>query len=108
MTKLFEKKNPSDLRSVRRPILLTKEEDEKIRHSANIRNLSVAEFIRRAALGRKADVRYETEIVLQLSDVVRAIRAIHKAMVEHKIVPPEEIWGPVMDSAEAAMLRISK
>lgn len=81
---------------------------DTIKNSASIRNLSVSEFIRRAALGRKADVRYETEIVLQLSDVVRAIRAIHKAMVDHNLVPPEEIWGPVMDAAEAAMLRISK
>ena len=106
MTNLFKKKNPSDLRSIRRPILLTKEEDEKIRHSANIRNMSVAEFMRRAALGRKADVRYETQIVLQLSDVVRAIRAIHKAMVDMQIEPPEDIWGPVMDEAMAAMLRV--
>lgn len=66
----------------------------------------MAELIRRAALGRKADVSYETEIVLQLSDVVRAIRAIHKAMVDMQIKPPEEIWGPIMDELLAAMLRI--
>ena len=106
MAKLFQKKESTDLRSIRYPILLTQKEAEEIRHSANIRNLSVAEFIRRAALGRKADVRYETEIVLQLSDAVRAIRAIHKAMVDMQIKPPEEIWGPIMDAAEAAMLRI--
>ena len=108
MTKLFQMKPLTDLRSVRYPILLTEKEAEEIRLSANIRNLSVAEFIRSAALGRKADVRYETQIVLQLSDVVRSIRAIHKAMLEHNLVPPEDVWGPVMDSAEAAMLRISK
>ena len=108
MTKLFKKKSPSELRSIRRPILLTIEEDEKIRHSAKIRNMCVAEFMRRAALGRKADVDYDTQIVLQLSDVVRSIRAIHKAMVDLKIEPPEGIWGPVMDEALNALLRIGK
>jgi uncharacterized protein (DUF1778 family) len=106
MTKLFQKKEPSELRSVRYPILLTEAEAETIRHSASIRNMSVAEFMRRAALGRKADVSYETKIVLQLSDVVRAIRAIHKGMLELQIAPPEEIWGPLIDEAIAAMRRI--
>ena len=108
MTKLFQKKDKADLKSVRIPIRVTEKEAEKIRHSASIRQMDVSEFIRRAALGRKADVRYETEIVLQLSDAVRAIRAIHKAMVERNIEPPEEIWSPVMDELVAAMLRISK
>ena len=105
-TKLFEKKNPSELHSVRRPILLTPQEDEKICHAAKSRNLSVAEFMRRAALGRRADVNYESEIIVQLSDVVRAIRAIHKAMVDMQIEPPEEMWEPVMDETMAAMLRL--
>lgn len=87
-------------------VRMSKVEAEKIRHSAGIRNLSVSEFIRRAALGRRADVQYETQIVLQLSDVVRAIRAIHKSMLEMKIEPPEEIWSPIMDEAMEAMLRI--
>ena len=77
----FKKKVCTELRSIRYPILLTQEEAETIRHSASIRNMSVAEFMRRAALGRKADVDYDTKIVLQLSDVVRSIRAIHKQMV---------------------------
>lgn len=106
MTKLFQKKEPADLRSVRYPIMLTQAEAEQIRHSANIRNMSVAEFMRRTALGRKADVHYETQIVLQLCDVTRAIRAIHKAMLELKIAPPEEVWEPLIDEAVAAMRRI--
>ena len=70
--------------------------------------MTVAEFMRRAALGRKADVAYDTQIVLQLSDVVRCIRAVHKQMVELQIKPPEEIWFPIMDEALNAMLRTSK
>jgi hypothetical protein len=83
-------------------------ENDQIRYSASIRNLSVAEFMRRAALGRKADVRYETEIVLQLSEVTRVLRGLHREMIAKGMSPPEAIWTPVMDAALAAMIRISK
>lgn len=106
MTKLFTVKASADLRSVNCPIRLTQEEARTIRHSASIRNMSVAEFMRRAALARKADVNYETQIVLELSDIIRAIRAIHKQMVEMQIAPPEEIWSPLIDEAIDAILRV--
>ena len=108
MVKPFKSVSDEDRKDSPILVRMNKKDLDTIKYSASIRNLSVSEFMRRAALGRKADVSYETKIVLQLSEVVRAIRAIHKAMVEHKIVPPEHIWGPLMDSAEAAMLRISK
>jgi uncharacterized protein (DUF1778 family) len=106
--KLFQKKEPTELRSVRLPIRLTKAEDEKIRHAASIRQMAVSEFVRRAALGRKADVDYETEIVLALSGVTRSIRGLHAALVERGITPPESEWRPIMVEAMSAMLRISK
>ncbi len=108
MTKLFKKKSAQELKSVRYQIRLTTDDDEKIRHSASIRQMDVSEFIRRAALGRKANVDYETEIVLALIDITRAIRALHAAMVEQKFPPPEELLLPVILEARAAMLRISK
>ena len=108
MSKLFIKKEDSDLRSVRCQLRFTEAEDEAIRESAKDRSLSVSEFIRRAALGRKADLKYEKQIVLQLIDVVRAIRQIHKGMVDRGMSPPEEIWLPIIECAEQAMLRISK
>ncbi|AMR80271.1 hypothetical protein A2G96_09580 [Cupriavidus nantongensis] len=67
-----------------------------------------SEFIRRAALGRKADVDFETEIVLALSDITRAVRALHADMVERGITPPEAELLPLILEARAAMLRISK
>jgi hypothetical protein len=108
MTKLFKKKETSDLRTVRYPILLTEAEAAEIRHSAKIRQLSVADFMRRAALGRKADVDYETEIVLALIDSTRAIRALHKAMVERGFPPPEDLLLPIIVGAGDAISRISK
>ena len=108
MTQLFKKKDPADLRSFRVPIRLTKKEDEKIRHSARARNLSVAEFVRRAALARKTNTDHEDKIVAELKDVTAAIRLVHKNMVEHNIAPPEEIWPLIMDQAMATMARITK
>lgn len=108
MSKLFKLKPEAERRSKQLLVRVNEEELDKIQAAANIRQLDVAEFMRRAALGRKADVRYETENGLQLIDVVRAIRAIHKDMLDRQITPPDEIWLPIVEQAVAAMLRISK
>ena len=108
MTKLFKKKEISELRTIRYPILLTEAEATDIRHSAKIRQLTVAEFIRRAALGRKANIDFETEIVIALMDSTRAIRALHKAMVERGIPPMEELLLPIILRSGDAIERISK
>lgn len=106
--RLFMKVEESERRSVRLPLLLTLDESEKIRQSASIRDMSAAEFCRRAALGRKADVHYETQIVLELSDATRAIRELHAGLVERGITPPEEAMQQLIADARNAMLRISK
>lgn len=108
MSKLFQKKNESERRRKQLLVRVTDDECEKIQVAAGYRQLDVAEFMRRAALGRKADVRYETEIVLKLSEVVQTLRALHKVMVELKMEPPVQVWEPVVEEAVAAMLRISK
>lgn len=87
---------------------LTREEDQLIRDAAGLRQLDVSEFIRRAALGRKADVRVEVEIVLMLIEVVKEMRELHTAVVATGALPPESKWQPVIDQAVAAMLRIQK
>lgn len=108
MTELFKKKPDAERRTERREIRMTKKEAEAIEASARARNLDVTQFILRAALGRRADVRYETEIVLALRDVVKALKTLHKAVVDRGLVPPEAEWRPVIKEAVAAMLRISK
>lgn len=105
---LFTKKDDSERRSIRKVFRVTAAEDQKIRHSASIRQMEDSEFIRRAALGRKADVDFETEIVVALSDITRAVRAIHAAMVERNIAPPEAALLPLILEARAAIQRISK
>jgi len=98
-------KPDAEKRTVPTLIRWTEDEAQKVRHSASIRQMDVAEFIRRAALGRKADVDFETEIVLALSDITRAMRVMHAAMVERGIAPPEAELLPLILEARAAWRR---
>lgn len=100
---------PDELRrSISVLIRLTTAESEQIREAADIRCLSLSDFIRRASLGRRADVRIETHIILALRDVVQEIRAMHKTYLNLGLHPPEELWLPLIDEAVKAMRRISK
>ena len=89
-------------------VRVTLADAETITASATARNLNVCDFMRRAALGRRADIRFETEIVLQLRDLIKAIRILHAALVNEGIHLPESAWGLVIDEALCAMRRISK
>jgi uncharacterized protein (DUF1778 family) len=108
MVKLFQKKDEASARSVRRELRLTQEEDQQIRDAASLRQLDISEYIRRAALGRKADVRIEVEAILMLIEVVKDIRELHAVVVATGALPPEAQWQPVIEQAVAAMLRIEK
>lgn len=108
MVKLFKKKEDADKGLKRRELRLTEEEDRQICDAAALRQLNVSEFMRRAALGRKADVKIEVEIVLMLIEVVKDIRELHAAVLAAGALPPEQQWQPVIDHAVAAMLRIEK
>lgn len=108
MAKLIKPVSDENRKSVAYQVRLNQAEAIAIRRSALMRNLSVAEFIRRAALGRKADVRYETEIVLALREVTQAIRKMHADFVEAKILPVEfEEWRVVIKQATEAMGKVS-
>lgn len=108
MAKLFQALPPEKKLSTRLEIKLTEADAEVIRASAKARNLSVSEFMRRAAMGRRADVVFETEIVLALRDVVMVIRAWHAALVEQGLTPPEEYLGVIVDTALETMLKIER
>lgn len=103
----FQKKPDAEKRSVQMLVRWTPDEAQKVRHSAGIRQMDVAEFIRRAALGRKADVDHETEAVLALGAITREVRALHAALVKLGITPPEEALLPVILEARQAILKIS-
>lgn len=108
MTPLFQRKPPEELRSRRLPIRLTAGEHEKIRLRASAREMTVTEFVRRAALSRKADVDYEAGIVLALKDVTLRIRELQSAVVNDGVLPQDEEWRPLVSQAVAIMSRINK
>ena len=108
MTKLFKNKEPALLQSARFTLRVTESESEQIRQAASIRQMDVNEYIRRAALGRKADVDYETETVLALMGVTKAIRDLYGALIERGLPPMKEDMQPIVDHAIAAIIRISK
>lgn len=108
MSKLF-KKTPIEKRKIFRcEIRLSTNESAIISASAEMRNLSVSEYIRRTALGRRADVCYESKMVLALADVVEAFKILHATVVEYGYQPVNQEWDPVIEEAVAAMQRISK
>lgn len=107
-SKLFKKIPDADRRTIRYEIRLNAAEEVLIKHAADIRKLSVAEYFRRTALGRRADVRYDMEIVLRLVHVVQSVREMHADLVVHGIAPTAEGFRPVIEEALAAMLRIEK
>lgn len=108
MSAHFKSKPREQRRTVRYEIMLSLAEADDIRTSARIRNLSVADFTRRAALGRRADVRFETETVLALREAVQAIRQLHATFAAKDFRLPVDRLGELIDAALAAMLRISK
>ena len=105
---LFTKKAEEDKATIPTLVKWTKADIEKVRQSAALRKLNVNEFIRRAALGRKADVDIDTDIILSLSDLTRSIRAMHSDMVANKVRPPEAEMLATINEARAAIQRISK
>lgn len=109
MTKLFKTKPAHEKRTIRYPILMTEKEAETIRHSALIRNLSVADFIRRAALNRKADVKFETEIVLALCSLVNEIKNMHAGITKNMKLPAEFVeWRAVIRAAQEAISKLDE
>lgn len=105
---LFTKKADEDKASISTLVKWTPSDIEKVRNSAALRKMPVVEFIRRAALGRKADVDIDTDIILSLSDLTRSIRELHSRMVSHNAVPPEDELKEIINLARAEIQRISK
>lgn len=105
---LFIKKAEADKATVPTLVKWTPSDIEKVRASAALRKMSVNEFIRRAALGRKADVDIDTDIILSLSDLTRAIRVLHSDMMNKNVELPEVALLEIISDARAAIQLISK
>ena len=108
MTKLFRKKPEADRKSIRYEIRMTPGEAESVQSAAKIRCISVAEFMLKASLGRRADVRFDAEIVLVIRELVQVVRQLHSQFVMQRIVPPSDLLELFLDEAISALQRISK
>jgi hypothetical protein len=111
MSELFKKKEEHEKRSKSRLIRFTAIELEQIQEKASIRNLEFSEYMRRTALGRKADVRFDQKIVLTLYQLVQEIRRLYKISLENKTpLPPDvvESLRILIVDAGNAIQKISK
>lgn len=89
-------------------IRILPDEETLIKEYATMRNLSVSEYMRRMALKKRADVQYETIIVMELREIIDVIKLLVNGMVEHGFEPPREDAVRAIIGARDAMLRISK
>ena len=108
MKKLFKILPDNAVKTKTLHVRILVSDSEIITDLAKARNLSVCEYMRRTALGRRTDICYESQVVLALTEVVEAFKILHLAVVEHGLQPTEHEWDPVLDEAVAAMQRISK
>jgi len=106
MTKLFEKKDAQDKRTVRIPVRLLEEEKEEIIRKAQAAKMTTSEFIRRLALDKKIDVRYEEDIIEELRWLRAEIRGWHLAIAKQGVIQSEEAMTKILFALEAAVLRI--
>jgi predicted RNA-binding protein len=70
--------------------------------------MTMSEFLRRTALGKKAEVRIETQIIIELMNCISATKRLHAALLERGVKPPEEEWLLIIQNANAATYRIGK
>ena len=108
MNKLFKTLPDNAVKTKTLHIRILVSDFEIITDLAKARNISVCEYMRRTALGRRTDVGYETQMVLALTDVVEAFKILHATVVEYGYQPVNQEWDHVLDEAVSAMQRISK
>lgn len=106
MTKAFKKIDAAKKRTINYMVRLSGEEAETIRTSALVRKLSVAEFMRRASLARKADVNYETEIVRAMGESITVMKDMSTIMRELKIAIPVTEMRELMAGMRSAIEKV--
>lgn len=106
-TKLFQRVSDEVRRDYVVKARVSAAELEMITKAAQVRKLSVSEFMRRASLGRRADVDYVSDIVLALGASTKAIRDLHAGYLAKGIAPPEDVLLRVMNNASDVIMEIA-
>ncbi|HEY0843416.1 hypothetical protein [Methylotenera sp.] len=108
MTKLFVKKTSEETFSEKVLVKFTPSGMRNLKKQAAARLLDVSEFIRRAVEGRRADVRYEVNVIIEVGKLIRAVNLLRKDLFEMGLIDDEAKWAEVRNEAIKAMLRIEK
>lgn len=109
MTKPSSNKNPKNAPKRKSIYMrLSGKEAETIKASAAAKGLTISEFIVQAALRRNSDLRYELEILDELSDIQHELALMHSNIVDHGVVPSEDDQRLLIQKTMQTLLRIEK
>ncbi len=108
MSKLFTKKKTEEKYSERVIVKFTPSSYSHLKTQAAARVMDLSEFIRRAVEGRRADIRYETNIILEVGGLTKAVNLLRKELFEQGHIVDEQKWNEVRNDIIKAMLRIEK
>jgi hypothetical protein len=108
MEKLFASKAAGEAKRGDLHVRLSVADYERIVNDADARQLSLSDHVRRTMLGKKSDLRYESEIVLALNRLVASVRELTRRQVERGLVPTTDELAPIISGSIAALLLIKE
>lgn len=82
---------------------VNRDEFIQIKNAAGIRHMTVSEYLRRVALGRKADVTFEANITVMLGRLVCVVRDMYAATKDKGTNFPESDWRRIINEADKAI-----
>ena len=108
MHKPFQKISALEKRTHVFHVRMTAQEASTIERLAKSRHLTVSEFIRRTATGRKIETRFEDQIILALRDIMCAIMFLRSSIEKGQVSYMEGDWEPILIQIISTMQNISR
>lgn len=65
--------------------------------------MSVSDYLRTVGLGRRTDVTFAANIIVELRNVVMILRDMHATMLTKGLPPPEDEWRPLIQEIREIM-----
>jgi len=106
MTKLFKAVDPAKKKSIEKRIYFSTDESIRIKHLARIRRLTTANFLMRAALGKRAPIHPYGEAVGAFSQFGNALRRFHASFDLENHLAAEKVIVDLHTAARDAILKI--
>jgi uncharacterized protein (DUF1778 family) len=108
MKKMIKKVPLEEMKSKRLELRLTEANHILIKKMADVRNLSVSDFMLRAALGRKADISFQTGLINELRQCKDELRNLRKFLFESGQESPDDAIEEIIDNLNKVALKISR